>query len=261
MGALSERIGRRAVVVICAVLGLPILPIFAASHTIGLVCLGSFLMQFVVQGAWGVIPAHLTELSPAEIRGFYPGVTYQLGNCLAAFNLPIQERLAESHSYTFALGSTMVVVFIAVAVLAAIGKEARGQRLSTGAPEKQPEPCTDVAPWTDDGAGTGIGVGLPPTAGARGLRPAGGGPGGRFGPDRGHPGRPIACSRPAIRRPGTCRAPTSPAGRRAPAARRAPLDLVRVEGCGHLLGRARPARRRLVLRAPDRRASSRSRAT
>ena len=103
MGALSERIGRRAVVSSARSRGLPILPLFAASHTIGLVCLGSFLMQFVVQGAWGVIPAHLTELSPAEIRGFYPGVTYQLGNCLAAFNLPIQERLAESHSYTFAL--------------------------------------------------------------------------------------------------------------------------------------------------------------
>ncbi len=141
MGALSERIGRRAVVIICAVLGLPILPLFAASHTIGLVCLGSFLMQFVVQGAWGVIPAHLTEQSPAEIRGFYPGVTYQLGNCLAAFNLPIQERLADSHSYTFALGSTLVVVFIAVAVLAAIGTESRGQRLSTGAPEEQPAPA------------------------------------------------------------------------------------------------------------------------
>ena len=63
------------------------IPIFAASHAIGLVCLGSFLMQFFVQGAWGVIPAHLSELSPDEIRGFYPGVTYQLGNCLAAFNL------------------------------------------------------------------------------------------------------------------------------------------------------------------------------
>ena len=106
MGAASERYGRRAVVVFCAVLGLPILPLFAASHTLGLVCLGSFLMQFVVQGAWGVIPAHLTELSPAEIRGFYPGVTYQLGNCLAAFNLPIQEHLAAHHSYTFALSAT-----------------------------------------------------------------------------------------------------------------------------------------------------------
>jgi SHS family lactate transporter-like MFS transporter len=132
MGAASERFGRRAVVVFCAVLGLPILPLFAASHTLGLVCLGSFLMQFVVQGAWGVIPAHLTELSPAEIRGFYPGVTYQLGNCLAAFNLPIEEHLASSHSYTFALTATMIPVFVAVAVLAAIGKEARGQRLSRG---------------------------------------------------------------------------------------------------------------------------------
>ena len=130
MGAASEKYGRRAVVVFCAVLGLPIIPLFAASTTIGMVCLGSFLMQFVVQGAWGVIPAHLTELSPAEIRGFYPGVTYQLGNCLAAFNLPIQERLAASHSYTFALTVTMIPVFVAVAVLAAIGKEARGQRLS-----------------------------------------------------------------------------------------------------------------------------------
>jgi SHS family lactate transporter-like MFS transporter len=141
MGALSERIGRRAVVIICAVAGLPILPIFAASHTIGLICLGSFLMQFVVQGAWGVIPAHLNELSPAEIRGFYPGVTYQLGNCLAAFNLPIQERLAGSHSYAFAISTTMVVVFIAVAVLAAVGKEARGGKLSTGETQQQPVPA------------------------------------------------------------------------------------------------------------------------
>ncbi|WP_375490349.1 MFS transporter [uncultured Jatrophihabitans sp.] len=132
MGAASERFGRRAIVVFCAVLGLPVLPLFAASHTLGLVCLGSFLMQFLVQGAWGVIPAHLTELSPAEIRGFYPGVTYQLGNCLAAFNLPIQENLAASHSYTFALVVTMIPVLVAVAVLAALGKEARGGQLSRG---------------------------------------------------------------------------------------------------------------------------------
>ena len=65
-------------------------------------------MQFVVQGAWGVIPAHLTELSPDEIRGFYPGVTYQLGNLLAAFNLPIQEALAKSHGYPFALMVTII---------------------------------------------------------------------------------------------------------------------------------------------------------
>ncbi len=136
MGAASERFGRRAVVVICALLGLPILPLFAASSSLGLVCLGSFLMQLAVQGAWGVIPAHLTELSPAEIRGFYPGVTYQLGNCLAAFNLPIQEHLAKTHSYTFALCATMIPVFLAVAGLAAVGKEARGQALArSGTPQ------------------------------------------------------------------------------------------------------------------------------
>ncbi|MDF0531265.1 MFS transporter [Tsukamurella sp. 8F] len=130
-GALSERFGRKVVIIAFAVIGLPIVPLFAYSHTVGLITLGSFLMQVVVQGAWGVIPAHLTELSPDEIRGFYPGVTYQLGNCLAAFNLPIQERLAESHGYPFALAWTIVPVLIAVVVLTAIGKERKGVRFGT----------------------------------------------------------------------------------------------------------------------------------
>jgi len=101
------------------------------SHTAAMLCLGSFLMQFAVQGAWGVIPAHLTEMSPDAIRGFYPGVTYQLGNLLAAFNLPIQERLAASHGYPFALAATIGPVLIAVAVLTAIGKDATGIRFGT----------------------------------------------------------------------------------------------------------------------------------
>jgi SHS family lactate transporter-like MFS transporter len=126
VGGLSQRFGRRRMIVIAAVLGLPIVPIWAYSHTAGLLCVGAFLMQIMVQGAWGVVPAHLTELSPDEIRGFYPGVTYQLGNCLAAFNLPIQESLAASHGYPFALAVTIVPVLIAVAVLTALGKENRG---------------------------------------------------------------------------------------------------------------------------------------
>ncbi len=93
-GTLSERFGRRYTIAFCAVLGLPIVPLFAYSTTAATLCLGSFLMQVMVQGAWGVIPAHLTEMSPDAIRGFYPGVTYQLGNLLAALNLPIQENLA-----------------------------------------------------------------------------------------------------------------------------------------------------------------------
>ncbi|MGF6887304.1 SHS family lactate transporter-like MFS transporter [Nocardia sp. GAS34] len=127
-GSLSERFGRRYTVIFCAVLGLPIVPLFAYSRTAALLCLGSFLMQLMVQGAWGVIPAHLTEMSPDAIRGFYPGVTYQLGNLFAALNLPIQERLAEHHGYPFALAATIIPVFIAVIILTAIGKEAKGVR-------------------------------------------------------------------------------------------------------------------------------------
>jgi SHS family lactate transporter-like MFS transporter len=125
-GTLSQRYGRRYTIAFCALLGLPIVPLFAWSQTAGWLALGAFLMQVVVQGAWGVIPAHLTEMSPDTIRGFYPGVTYQLGNCLAAFNLPIQERLAASHGYPFALTATIVPVLIAVAALTLLGKEARG---------------------------------------------------------------------------------------------------------------------------------------
>lgn len=130
-GTLSQRFSRRYTIVFCAALGLPIVPLFAYSRTAAMLCLGSFLMQVFVKGAWGVIPAHLTEMSPDAIRGVYPGVTYQLGNLLAAFNLPIQERLAESHGYPFALAATIVPVLLVVAVLTAIGKDATGIRFGT----------------------------------------------------------------------------------------------------------------------------------
>lgn len=130
-GTLSQRFSRRYTIVFCAALGLPIVPLFAYSRTAAMLCLGSFLMQVFVQGAWGVIPAHLTEMSPDAIRGVYPGVTYQLGNLLAAFNLPIQERLAESHGYPFALAATIVPVLLVVAVLTAIGKDTTGIRFGT----------------------------------------------------------------------------------------------------------------------------------
>lgn len=130
-GSLSQRFGRRHTIIFCALLGLPIVPLFAYSHTAAMLCLGSFLMQICVQGAWGVIPAHLTEMSPDAIRGLYPGVTYQLGNLLAAFNLPIQERLAESHGYPFALAATIVPVLLAVALLTLIGKDATGIRFGS----------------------------------------------------------------------------------------------------------------------------------
>ncbi|MGB6162362.1 MAG: MFS transporter [Pseudonocardiaceae bacterium] len=131
-GSLSERFGRRYTIVLGAVLGLPLVPIFAfAGHGAGMLALGSFLMQVMVQGVWGVIPAHLTEMSPDAIRGFYPGVTYQLGNLFAALNLPIQETLAQHHGYSFALMWTAIPALVAVIVLTAIGKEAKGIRFGS----------------------------------------------------------------------------------------------------------------------------------
>jgi MFS transporter, SHS family, lactate transporter len=130
-GSLSERFGRRYTIVFCALIAIPIVPLFAYSTTAALLCLGSFLMQVAVQGAWGVIPAHLTEMSPDAIRGFYPGVTYQLGNCLAAFNLPIQQALAASHGYPFALTITVIPVLAILAVLTFVGKEAKGIQFGT----------------------------------------------------------------------------------------------------------------------------------
>jgi SHS family lactate transporter-like MFS transporter len=131
-GTLSEKFGRRYTIIFAAVLGLPVIPIFAVDHGTGLLVLGSFLMQIMVQGAWGVIPAHLSEMSPDEVRGFYPGVTYQLGNLLASLNLPIQQSLAEHHSYSFALVWTIGPVLVAVIVLTALGKERKGVQFGQG---------------------------------------------------------------------------------------------------------------------------------
>ena len=103
----------------------------------GLLCLGSALIQFTTQGAWGAIPAHLNEMSPNAIRGFYPGVTYQLGNVFAALNLPIQEHLASTRGYPFALAVTIVPVLCVVALVTLVGREAKGVEFG-GRPAEAP---------------------------------------------------------------------------------------------------------------------------
>src|SRR4051812_42030474 len=125
-GALSQGFGRKKTIMMCAAFALLVSPLFAFAPSLALLAAAAFVMQFFVQGAWGVIPAHLTELSPDEIRGFYPGVTYQLGNLLAAVNLPLQTSLAESHNGRFALFVVIVPVLLAVIALTALGREARG---------------------------------------------------------------------------------------------------------------------------------------
>ncbi|GAA1459645.1 MFS transporter [Williamsia maris] len=124
LGWASDRIGRKGAIIVGAVLTLPIIPIFAYSTTAGMLCLGSFLIQAATQGAWAAVPAHLSEMSPNAIRGFYPGVTYQLGNVIAALNLPLQQHLSEKWGYPMALSVTVAAAAVVVAVLTAVGSQA-----------------------------------------------------------------------------------------------------------------------------------------
>jgi len=143
-GTWSERIGRRRAIAIAAVLAIPMIPLWAYSHTIATLAVGGFLMQFMVQGAWGVIPAHLNELSPPAVRGTFPGLAYQLGNLLASRNAVLQAKLVERRfggSFPPVLSWTVVMVASLVAVVTLSGKERRGVDLSS---TKSAEPSGEL---------------------------------------------------------------------------------------------------------------------
>jgi SHS family lactate transporter-like MFS transporter len=132
-GSWSENAGRRRVIVIAALLAIPVIPLWAYSHTAPMLALGGFIMQFMVQGAWGVIPAHLNELSPPAVRATFPGMAYQLGNFLASRNSVIQAKFAEHHfagNYAPVLGWTVLITAMLVAIVTMSGKEAKGADLS-----------------------------------------------------------------------------------------------------------------------------------
>jgi SHS family lactate transporter-like MFS transporter len=130
-GTLSQRIGRKWAIVIAALLALPALPLWAFSSTPAMLALGAFLMQICVQGAWGVVPVYLNELSPATIRGTFPGLVYQLGNFLASANANIQVWLAGQFNgdYGMALAIVIGIVAIVIAVSVGLGREPKGTRM------------------------------------------------------------------------------------------------------------------------------------
>jgi SHS family lactate transporter-like MFS transporter len=133
-GTWSERIGRRRAIVIAAMLAIPVIPLWAYSHSVPMLALGGFLMQFMVQGAWGVVPAHLNELSPPAVRATFPGFAYQLGNFLSSRNAVIQAKLVERRyggSYPPVLAWTVVIVASLVAIVTWSGREKRGADLSS----------------------------------------------------------------------------------------------------------------------------------
>lgn len=147
-GMLSERIGRRRGIVIAALLTMPIIPLWVYSSGPVLLATGAFLMQFAVQGAWGIIPAHLNELSPDEIRGTFPGFTYQLGNLLASANATMQAGLAEHYGndYAFALALVIAIIAVVVALLAGFGVEAKGVAFGRGSSVGKPHDGRPTTP-------------------------------------------------------------------------------------------------------------------
>jgi SHS family lactate transporter-like MFS transporter len=126
-GFWSQRIGRRRAIIIATLLALPIIPLWAFSSTPFMLGLGAFLLQIAVQGAWGVIPAHLNELSPEEVRGTFPGFAYQCGNFFASCNAPIQIALAKYYggNYGSALAIVLAAAALAIVIIAACGREAK----------------------------------------------------------------------------------------------------------------------------------------
>jgi SHS family lactate transporter-like MFS transporter len=129
-GALSEKWGRKRAIVTAALLALPVIPLYAYGHSAWTLGAGAVLMQFMVQGAWGVVPAYLTELSPAPVRATAPGLAYQLGGLITSWNGKGQALLAEKWgTYPPVLAITVVVVALTLAALAAMGHEAKGAEM------------------------------------------------------------------------------------------------------------------------------------
>ena len=126
VGMLSDRFGRRRSLIVSLVLAIVVIPLWAFAPSTALMVLGAFLMQFFVQGAWGVIPAHLTELSPDDVRGFVPGFAYQCGVLIAGSVVYLEAVLAERMSYSWAMALTAATVFTGAATVMALGRERKG---------------------------------------------------------------------------------------------------------------------------------------
>lgn len=139
-GHWSQSLGRKRAIIVAAALGVLVIPVWIFAPTAILLGFGGFAMQFAVQGAWGIIPAHLNELSPADIRGTFPGLTYQIGNLLSAGAAQIEANFAKRFplpngvDYGLALSIIALTVLVAVVIITAIGPERRGVDFAAESP-------------------------------------------------------------------------------------------------------------------------------
>jgi SHS family lactate transporter-like MFS transporter len=131
-GLLSERVGRRHTMVMALAVALFVMPAWAFGSTLTMLAVGAFLMQMGVQGAWGIIPVHLNELSPDAVRGLLPGFTYQVGILLAALTPTVEFALRDRLGYAWALTSFELVVIAALSLMLVFGKEKRGRSFVQG---------------------------------------------------------------------------------------------------------------------------------
>ncbi len=124
-GIWSESIGRKRAIIIATLLALPVIPLWAFSSTPLMLGLGAFLIQVAVQGAWGIVPVHLNELSPALVRGMFPGFAYQLGNLIASQNAPIQAGIAKANGGNYGLALALVagITVVVLVIWTAVGPE------------------------------------------------------------------------------------------------------------------------------------------
>ena len=130
-GALSEKWGRKRAIITAALLAIPVIPLYAFGHSAVSLGIGAVLMQFMVQGAWGVVPAYLTELSPAPVRATAPGLAYQLGGLITSWNGKAQAMIAErTGNYPAVLAVTVIIVALTLAGLTLMGREAKGQEMT-----------------------------------------------------------------------------------------------------------------------------------
>jgi len=123
LGRYSDLVGRRRAMVTSLVLAVTMIPVWAYAGTVFLLMMGAFMLQFFVQGAWGVVPAHINELAPDNVRGFLPGFAYQCGVAVAGAAPTIQEALAERHGYPNTMAATATIVFLAAALIVWLGRE------------------------------------------------------------------------------------------------------------------------------------------
>ncbi len=132
IGLLSDRYGRRRAMIGALLGGILMVPLWAYAPSTPLLILGAFLIQFMVQGSWGIIPAHLSELSPDSVRGFLPGFAYQCGVLVASSVVYIEAVFAKTVSYATAMALTAVTVFALAAIVTAAGKERKGHVFGAG---------------------------------------------------------------------------------------------------------------------------------